>query len=81
MPCLVAERTGVAERQEFSETHYSQVTIPHSLFTSHFSTVPLAHECHYLNDNDSTELIIRCESIGRMLQSMMDKASLFCKPS
>ena len=39
----------------------------------------IAYECHYLNEKSRTELIFRCESIGRMLQSMMDKASMFCK--
>ena len=46
--------------------------------TQHWLEV--ANECHYLDENDRMELVLLCESIGKMLQSMMDKASLFCKP-
>ena len=45
--------------------------------TQHWLDV--AYECHYLEDTDKEKLLICCESIGRMLQSMMDKASLFCR--
>jgi four helix bundle protein len=41
----------------------------------------IAHECHYLDETDKMKLITWCESIGKMLQSMMDKGSLFCKPT
>ena len=46
--------------------------------TQHWLEV--AHECHYLDDNEKGRLLNYCESIGKMLQSMMDKASLFWKP-
>jgi four helix bundle protein len=37
-------------------------------------------ECQYLNDMDKLKILNHCESIGKMLQSMMDKSSRFCKP-
>jgi four helix bundle protein len=48
------------------------------LETQHWLEV--ACECQYINDIDKTKILNHCESIGRMLQSMMDKSSLFCKP-
>jgi four helix bundle protein len=48
------------------------------LETQHWLEV--ASECQYLNETDKFKALKRCESIGRMLQSMMDKSSLFCKP-
>jgi four helix bundle protein len=38
-----------------------------------------ALDCNYLNSIITNILIEKCESIGRMLQSMINKASLFCK--
>ena len=38
-----------------------------------------AHECEYLDTNEADILLKKCESIGKMLQTMMDKSSLFCK--
>lgn len=40
----------------------------------------ISHECLYADDIAKSKLINYCESIGRMLQSMIDKASMFCKP-
>ncbi|MCX6253723.1 MAG: four helix bundle protein [Bacteroidia bacterium] len=37
-----------------------------------------AHECEYLNNNEADILLKKCESIGKMLQTMMDKSSSFC---
>jgi len=48
------------------------------LETQHWLEV--ASECQYLNETDKYKILNHCESIGRMLQSMMDKSSLFCKP-
>jgi four helix bundle protein len=45
--------------------------------TQHWLEVAL--ECEYLNQTSANELIMKCESIGKMLQSMMDKAGMFCK--
>ena len=39
----------------------------------------IANECQYLEETDKTKLLALCESIGRMLNSMIDKASMFCK--
>jgi len=39
----------------------------------------IACECNYLSASDKEKTIIFCESIGKMLRSMIDKASLFCK--
>ena len=41
--------------------------------------IEIACECQYLNETDKTSLLSNCESIGKMLQSMIDKAPLFCK--
>ena len=38
-----------------------------------------AHECQYLNNNETDILLKKCESIGKMIQSMIDKSSIFCK--
>ncbi|HLO59632.1 MAG TPA: four helix bundle protein [Bacteroidales bacterium] len=40
--------------------------------------IETANECEYISDKVKTDLLSLCESIGRMLQSMMDKSSLFC---
>ena len=37
-----------------------------------------AVECNYLNIETSKEIIQKCESIGKMLHSMIDKSSSFC---
>lgn len=37
-----------------------------------------AHECDYLDSMKVDFLVNKCESIGKMLQTMMDKSSLFC---
>jgi four helix bundle protein len=48
------------------------------LETQHWLEV--ASECHYINETDKFRILNYCVSIGRMLQSMMDKSSMFCKP-
>ena len=40
--------------------------------------IETALECEYINRNTSTRLMSRCLEIGRMLNSMMDKADMFC---
>lgn len=37
-----------------------------------------ANECGYLNDEQTNILLKKCESIGKMLQTMIDKSLLFC---
>ncbi len=36
-------------------------------------------ECEYIDEGLKNNLIDRCESIGRMLNSMVDKSSMFCR--
>ncbi len=36
-------------------------------------------ECKYIDNEISKSLLNKCESIGKMLQSMIDKSSTFCK--
>jgi four helix bundle protein len=49
------------------------------LETQHWIEVSV--ECGYLNSEKSQELLQKCESIGKMLQSMIDKSSMFCGKS
>jgi four helix bundle protein len=44
--------------------------------TQHWLEV--AQECQYMGDSEKSRLLNYCESVGKMLQSMIDKASLFC---
>ncbi|HBH84058.1 MAG: four helix bundle protein [Bacteroidetes bacterium GWA2_40_15] len=46
------------------------------LETQHW--VELSEECGYINSEKSQILLQKCESIGKMLQSMIDKSSTFC---
>ena len=41
--------------------------------------IEIAHECKYLNEDNVHKLLHYCESVGKMLNSMIDKASLFCQ--
>ena len=36
-------------------------------------------DCGYIDSEQCARLIGKCETIGRMLHSMIDKSSLFCK--
>ena len=47
------------------------------LETQHW--VELSEECGYIDPDTSKSLISKCESIGKMIQSMIDKSSTFCK--
>jgi four helix bundle protein len=38
-------------------------------------------ECEYLKNEDTAQLLEKCESIGKMIHSMIDKSSMFCKAS
>lgn len=46
------------------------------LETQHWLETAL--ECEYLTMNDANSLLVKCESIGKMLQTMIDKSSTFC---
>ena len=46
------------------------------LETQHWLEV--AEESIYINSEMSEGLLLKCESIGKMLQSMIDKSSSFC---
>ncbi len=39
-----------------------------------------SEECNYINSETKKLLLQKCESIGKMLQTMIDKSSKFCKP-
>ena len=48
----------------------------------HYETqhwIEVAHECSYIDKQIFDELLNQCESIGRMISSMIEKASLFCQ--
>lgn len=47
------------------------------LETQHWLEV--SEECNYIDQNTRDILLGKCESIGKMLQKMMDKSSTFCK--
>jgi four helix bundle protein len=40
----------------------------------------VAYDCGYIDKDTERSLISRCEEIGRMLGSMIAKASVFCNP-
>jgi len=46
------------------------------LETQHWLEV--SEECSYLSSDISKNLLSNCESIGKMIQSMIDKSSTFC---
>lgn len=46
------------------------------LETQHWLETAL--ECEYLNTDETDILLKKCELIGKMLQTMMDKSSSFC---
>lgn len=48
------------------------------LETQHWLEV--SEESHYIDVANRDLLLSKCESIGKMLQKMIDKASTFCKP-
>ena len=47
------------------------------LETQHW--IEVSEECGYINSEISQGLLHKCESIGKMLYSMIDKSSAFCK--
>ncbi|MCJ7448584.1 MAG: four helix bundle protein [Bacteroidales bacterium] len=46
------------------------------LETQHW--IDISEECKYIDSDTSISLLQKCESIGKMLQSMVDKSSTFC---
>ncbi len=61
------------------ESHFiSKLTDADSeqLETQHWLEV--SEECSYLTSSNTKELLKKCESIGKMLYSMIDKSSKFC---
>lgn len=48
------------------------------LETQHW--IDTALTCGYISNDRYENLIKRCQSIGRMLNSMISKSALFCKP-
>lgn len=47
------------------------------LETQHWLEVSV--ECHYIANVEAEGLLHKCESIGKMIQRMIDKSSTFCK--
>lgn len=47
------------------------------LETQHWLEV--SQECGYIGKEEALTIIQKCESIGKMIHSMIEKASLFCK--
>lgn len=47
------------------------------LETQHW--IEIARDCSYLTEQQSTELLAKCCSIGRMLNTMLSKAHAFCQ--
>jgi len=43
--------------------------------------IEVSEECKYLNPEITVGLLNKCESIGKMLHKMIDKASTICKPN
>jgi four helix bundle protein len=41
--------------------------------------IEVSHECGYIDEITSNQLVARCEAIGRMLNSMINKAPIFCQ--
>ncbi len=43
--------------------------------------IETARDCRYLNENETTIFLRRCEEIGRLLGGMIEKAEQFCAES
>lgn len=41
--------------------------------------IEVSKECNYINEETKKQLMSNCEAIGKMLNSMINKSSLFCK--
>jgi four helix bundle protein len=46
------------------------------LETQHW--IEISEECNYINTEKAKNTLQKCESIGKMIQSMIDKSSIFC---
>ena len=46
------------------------------LETQHW--IEVSHECKYIDSEVSDKQLQKCESIGKMIQSMIDKSDSFC---
>src|SRR5258706_9785644 len=42
--------------------------------------IETALDCSYLSDELASDLLHRCDSIGKMINSMINKSEQFCKP-
>ncbi len=52
-----------ADSEQFETQHWLEVSF----------------ECNYIDETMKEQMMQKCESIGRMLQSMIDKSGMFCK--
>ena len=48
------------------------------LETQHW--LEISEECNYINRTKTDQLLRKCESVGKMIQKMIDKSASFCKP-
>lgn len=47
------------------------------LETQHW--LEISEECEYIDTDNSSRIVQKCELIGKMLQSMIEKSSTFCR--
>ena len=47
------------------------------LETQHW--LEISEECKYIDTDNSSRIVQKCELIGKMLQSMIEKSSTFCR--
>lgn len=48
------------------------------LETQHW--IDVSEECRYIEKQTHDSLLSKCESVGKMIQRMIDKSGTFCKP-
>ena len=62
------------------EAHFiSKLTVADSeqLETQHW--IDVAEECDYIDENTRNNLLGKCESVGKMINKMIDKSDSFCR--
>ena len=71
----IAESWG---KRRYEQHFISKLTDADSeqLETQHW--IEISEECSYINSEKAKSTLQKCESIGKMIQSMIDKSSIFC---
>lgn len=54
----------------------AQIADSEQLETQHW--IEISEECNYINTEKAKNTLQKCESIGKMIQAMIDKSSIFC---